>query len=468
MPAKVAPFGEWLPDLADAPSHLKVATNVRAIANGYAPVRDWQAVTTGLGGQCLGGGAFRASDGTTSLIAGTISALWRYSSGVWTGLISDTATARWRMTQFGDNVICSNGTKLISYNLAAGTAGQIASAPTNCIDVATVRDFVMTLRDDDVVEWCEFNNSANWGTGDNQADTQQLLDGGAGVALVGGEYGLILQKNCIRRAQYVGGDIVFQFDVISPEIGCMAQGSVANVGRLVFFLSERGFQMCNGVDVSPIGDEKFNRWFFSRFPREDIQNIWAAIDTRSSLVMWAMPGEPGTIIAYNWVLQRATVISVAVTAMFNGYTSNISIDGVDALYPTGLDDVPVSLDSALFQGGNPLLLIVDDDHYFGTLDGANLEAAITVPAVEPTPGRRSRIRTVRPITDATSAEITVDARLRRGGAESVRSASSLRLNGKANIRSNGRYNDVTVSIPAGEVWTDIQGVEIEFEAGDGR
>jgi hypothetical protein len=44
----------------------------------------------------------------------------------------------------------------------------------------------------------------------------------------------------------------------------------------------------------------------------------------------------------------------------------------------------------------------------------------------------------------------------------------MRTNGKMPVRSNGRYNDITMTIPAGELWTDIQGVECEFEAGDGR
>jgi hypothetical protein len=62
----------------------------------------------------------------------------------------------------------------------------------------------------------------------------------------------------------------------------------------------------------------------------------------------------------------------------------------------------------------------------------------------------------------------VNARLHRSGGEAMVSAASLRANGKAPIRSNGRYNDIRVVIPAGTAWTDIQGCEVEFEAGDGR
>jgi hypothetical protein len=417
-------LGEWSPDLAADSTHLTVAQNVIAIANGYAPVK-----------------AFAVQGGLAT-------------------------TRRWYFTQFGDNVIYSNGGPLSSYAMGSGTVTTL-SGPSNAIDVATVRDFVMCLTDDHQVVWSEYNDSSGWTEGTNQSDIQPLLDGGSGVRIVGGEYALILQKNCIRRAQYVGGDIVFQFDVISPEIGCMAEGSVANVGRLVFFLSERGFQMCNGVEVTPIGDEKFNRWFFTQYSREDIAGMWAAIDPRTSCVYWAMPGSPGRIICYNWVIQRPTTISANITGLFAGVTANTSIDNLDTLYGD-LDSIPVSLDDPMFQGGNPMLLLVDDSHVVGTLGGANLEATVEIPAVEPTPGKRSRIRSVRPVTDATSATVTVNARMKRGDSEAIVSAGSLRSNGKAPIRCNGRYNDVRVVIPAGETWTDIQGCEVEFEAGDGR
>jgi hypothetical protein len=88
--------------------------------------------------------------------------------------------------------------------------------------------------------------------------------------------------------------------------------------------------------------------------------------------------------------------------------------------------------------------------------------------LEPTPGRRSRIREVRLVTDATEASVTIDARMRAGDAERIQSAATMRSNGKMPIRANGRYNSVTATIPAGTQWTHIQGCELEFEAGDGR
>lgn len=471
MALKAYPFGEWTPDLASSNSnHLTIARNVRAIANGYAPIKDFQQLAPAMVNGFRGAASFIASDGTTSLIAGDPVNLYRYAAGAWTTLLGTPRTSgRWRFDQFGDNAICADGGRLVSYNLVAGTAAEIASSPANSIDVARLRDFVVALRDDDTVQWSEFNNSSAWGTGLNQADEQPLLGGGRGVAIVGGEYGIVLQKNTIQRMTYTGNpEVIFQFDVISPEVGCMAQGSVANVGRLVFFLSERGFMMCDGQDVTPIADEKFNRWFFSQYSREDIENIWSAVDPRNSLVWWAMAGDPGRMIAYNWVLKRATYVDIPVAGVFTGFTANVSLDAVDAAHPGGVDLVPVSLDDITFQGGNPLLLVSNAANELGVMSGDNLAATVRMPNVEPTQARRSRVRSIRPITDATTATATLDARMRAGDAEGVRTVSAMRLNGKMPVRANGRFVDVEVAIPAGERWDYLQGVEIEFEAGDNR
>jgi hypothetical protein len=235
----------------------------------------------------------------------------------------------------------------------------------------------------------------------------------------------------------------------------------------VFFLSERGFQMCNGVEVTPIGDEKFNRWFFSQYSREDIANIWSAIDPRNSHVYWAMPGTPGKMICYNWVLQKATVVSCDVTGLYSGTTANVSIDALDAIYGD-LDGISVSLDDPAFAGGNPLLLVVDGSNVVGSLGGSNMAASLTLRNIEPTPGKRSRVRAIRLVTDASATNVALVPRMNRGDAETVVWSGTTRGNGKKNVRANGRFIDLVVGIDAGEAWSDIQGCEIEFEAGDGR
>jgi len=468
VPQKVFAFPEWRPDLAETGT-LTVAKNVRAIGNGYAPVRAFSGMTAALPSAFVGGGAFVASDSTTHLLSATASDLYKYSGSAWNSLVAVATTARWYFDQFGDNVIYANGGQVGRYQMLAGTAAAIAGAPTNAVDIARVRDFAMCLTADDKARWSAFNDCTAWTIGTSQADEQPLLGGGKGVRIFGGEYGLILQKNAIKRVTYTGTpDIWFQFDEISSEIGCMAAGSACKVGRIVFFLSERGFMACDGENVIPLGTEKFNDWFFRTYSRTDIASMWSAVDPQKNLVMWGMPGNPGRIIAYNYDLKRATMIELALTGLFTGFTSSVTVDALDALYPSGLDSIPLSLDDPTFNGGNPLLFVVDASNVVGAFGGTPMEATVQIDNIEPSAGRRSRVRSARPVSDTISASLTLDARMRAGDAGNVIAAGSMRDNGKMPIRVNGRYLDAKLTIPAGSAWTYVQGVELEYEAGDGR
>lgn len=469
MPAKAYPLGEWIPD---NPGALQVANNVRAIADGYAPVGSPQKVVRFLGNlPIMGGGSFIDSTGASTLLVARTDSIFQYDGPVveWVGLGASPPLRRVRFTQFGDNVLFADGRTVGLINLLTLAISTPTAAPV-VVDIAQTRDFVMAITTDNALQWSQFNNCANWTVGANQADKQPSLWGQL-RRIVGGEYAIAITDRSVVRGTYVGVegalDIIWQFDEISQEVGCMAASSVCNVGRLIFFLSERGFMMCDGNEVTPIADEKFNRWFFSTYSRSDIANIWAAIDPRNSVAVWAMPGSPGKLIAYNWVLKRATTIEVDVQALFTGYTVGLGLDSLDAIYGN-LDAMPISLDDPSLAGGNPILFVVDNASNLNAFTGGNLEATFMLQNIEPTPGVRSRIREIRLVSDAVEGLVSVDARMRAGDGESIVSGSSMRLNGKFPIRSNGRYNNITATIPAGADWSFIQGCEVEFEPGDAR
>lgn len=465
MPVTAAPFPEWLPDLEG--NILSRASNVRAVANGYAPFRGPVAATVALAAAFNGGGSFIDSGGNATLLSATAANVYKYTGTAWSSVLAATANQVVRFAQFGDNVIIANGGVCKSYSLTGGTTTTPTDAPT-LIDVAQARDMVMGITSANELQWCQFNNSSVWTAGANQADIQPSLWGQL-RRIVGGEYMIALTDRAVVRGTYVGSanDIIWQFDEISAEIGVMAANSVCNVGRLIFFLSERGFEMCDGQEVTPIGDEKFNRWFFSTFSRGDIAHIWGAVDPRNSLVLWGMPGAPGVLIAYNWVLQKATTLELDFQGMFTGYSTSTALDALDAIYGD-LDSIPISLDDPSLQGGSPVLLVADSSYVLNALTGDNLEAKLRLENVEPTPGRRSRIRNIRLVSDTLDASVTVDARMRLGDAENIVSAVSMRSNGKMPVRSNGRFNTIEVTVPQATDWSFIQGMELEFEPGGQR
>lgn len=461
-------FGEYLPD---QPLALLDARNVWPQANGYRPVMQFGGITPALA-DWQGGGAFVGSDGTAALLSGTATGLYRYSGGGWASVLGSLAAKRWRFEQFGDLAIGVHGGAPVRFNLVGGTAAMLGGAPPASDMAATVRNQLWLAGDPaNLVELAisGFGDAEGWTAGTNQCLYVPFQSGGEIMGLAGGETGLVLQKNAIRRGTYTGeAGIWWQFDEISRNIGCMAKGSVAQAGHLVFFLSEQGFQVCDRNSVSPIGAEKIDRTFFAAYSREDIAKINAAVDPRATVVCWSMPGTPGRIWAYNWTLQRWSVIDVSLSGIFPGFTANTSLDAMDGLYPGGLDTVPYSPDDPRFAGGNPLFLIADAVGAVGTLSGQNMAARVAIKPTELALGRRARVRGARAVTDAVQGTVTLDVRARAGDPPKPVASGAIRDNGRVPLRANGRHVGMILDIPASAKWSYVIGLDLEYELEGGR
>lgn len=442
-------FGPWLPDLVDVNHEgLTVARNVYSRANGYGPIKAIDPLTTALP-RINGGAAFVALNGVTALLGGRDNGLFQFVGGDWDEVYA-VASGPWRFAQFGDNVISVNGGETISYDIQSSTAAPLGGTPPAASLVATVRDFVWLAGDPSnrqTLSISGYNDSTEWTPGTNQATEQTFPDGGPIYGLAGGEYGLILQRSSIKRGSYLGdGTVNWQFDEISANIGCIASGSVVQAGRLVGFLSERGFMICDGNDVTPIGNEQVDDTFFKMYSRADLQLMTSAVDPRRFLFMWAMPGSPGRIWIHNWLTKRWSYAELPLGVVFSAFTANVSIDDLDAIYPGGIDTVPVSLDSPQFAGGDPLLLVSDETGIVGPLAGDNLPATLTTAKIELSPGRVTKINNTLPVTDAQTLVVTIVTQERLNGPTLTKSSSDLRASGHMPIRTSGRYSQITMSI----------------------
>lgn len=465
-------FGAYEPDKAQhLTDGLADMANAYPAANGYKPVGQFEAVTDPLPAKFNGGSAFVDSAETGTLLAGTTTNLYRYAAG-WSSVATGLAlNNRWQFTQFGDVAIAVNGGPTYAVDLLAGTASAVSGAPS-ATSVATVRDFVVyggANGNASLVQWSGFNDYTKNTPGQDQAGFQPMLDGGDVQAIAGGEYGLIIQRSAIRRMTYTGDQFVWQFDVIAPEVGAISKGSVAQSGRRVYFLSDRGFMFCDGTNVQPIGVERVDETFFKTYNRAQLDTMYAAVDPRRTTVAWLVPGAPGRLWVYNWTLDRWSIITLDAIAVFSGFTSSISLEQLNTLYPGGLETIPFSLDSTRFSGGDPLLLLVNAQSAVGALSGDNMAASFTTPYIEYSDGRQTRLRSVRPLTDAVDGlSITFNARQRLGDVTGLASRSMLMPSGDMPTRTVGRYIRSSLAMDAGTDWSFVQGFEPTYAIGGGR
>lgn len=467
-------LGAYEPDKpANRSSALVDMANAYPGANGYRPVGQFQAITAALPGPFSNATAFVASDGTGALIGATTSAIYRYSGTSWTALATGlTVPGRWSFTQFGDLAICVNGGTTKKVDLIANTIANVPGAPTALV-VATVRDFVVYGQaggDALMVQWSAFNDADGNTPGTDQAGFQPMLVGGHVMGIAGGEYGVIVQRGRVVRMSYTGDpDNPFQFDEISANIGAVSRGSITQVGRDVYFLSDEGFMRCDGNQVVPIGVERVDRTFSTTYPRSTLDQMYAAADPRRNIVSWTMPGAPGLTLLYDYALDRWSALRTYAKAAFSGFSSNLSLDDLDALYPGGLDTIPYSFDDPRFAGGDPLFLMVDETNVIGTLSGANMAASFTCPFQEMVPGYRTRVKKVRPLGDATSGlSVAFDCRARLGDAASATAFGTLMPSGLIPVRANARYIAPRLDFAAGAVWSYQQGLELDVASGGAR
>lgn len=460
----------YLPDQSINSGVITVAENVYRAADGYRPVGAFLSNSDELPAPFNGGGAFISTTGTSYLLAGTTETLSRYSAGGWVDLLTGlTVAQRWAYAQFGDYVVAVNGGDTQEVDLNAGTAGDLAGSPSGTC-IAVVGDQVVIGQADGnilLVKWSAFNDHTGWTPGMDQSGFQPMLTGGEIMGLAGGEFGVILQRGRLVRMSRTGNaDAPFQFDEITPNVGCASKGSVCQHGRSVFFLSDRGFMACeDGQLPVPIGNEKIDRDFQNQVPRDDWYRLYGTVDPRRTLVSWILPGNPGKEWIYNWTLQEWSMATYQVDGAFSGFTSSTDTDN------TGITDTDadpaLTVDDPRFSGGAPRLFAVQGGK-IGTMEGAPLAAKIWMGFVEFVKDRVGRIRSFRPVGDMTEAACVLDCRQRLGDAENLRTCDDMRDSGIMPVRASGKYVATKLTIPAGHRWTYIRAFEYELSGGGER
>lgn len=473
MATKRLPFPAYLPDQLPR-NVLTAAVNVLPAADGYRPVKGFGNISDPMPATFKGGASFISSDGSAYLLAGTANGLARYTGGAWSDLIVGmTVTDRWRFTQFGDFVVAVNGVETKQVDLNAGTASALTGAPSGN-GVAVVGDYVVITQAEGnrlLVTWSGFNDHTKWTPGVDQSGFQPMLTGGEVQGIAGGEYGVILQRFRLVRMERTGDDKApFSFSEITPNFGCAAPGSIAQAGRTVFFLSDRGFMALeDGQSLRPIGNEKFDQAFRDSVSPEDYDKLYAAVDPKRSLVLWGVPGSPGRIWVYNWVLDRASTIVVPFLGFFAGYETSLSLEAVAALYPD-LDTMPYSLDDPRFQGGDPRLYVVDRLSRLGAFSGPNMAVTLSMGWQALTDPDVTRVRAFWPMSDATSGiTVSVDARQQMGGPLGVvTSEGYMQPSGRVPLRVRGKYMAITTTIAEGTRWSYAQGLDVDLDQGGRR
>ncbi len=461
------PFNEWLPDQPAIAQSMQDATNVVPVASGYAPFPTSENYSNAASEDLLNVGTGKFSS-ITELFAGSATKLYKFNSATLNlddvSKVGGYNTSSWDFEQFGDVLLAANNVdKIQAWTVDTSTVfADLAAAAPIAKYVAVIRDFVVAANLDagvnpNKVQWSNIADETNWTSGStSQSDYQIIPDGGNITGITGGEFGLIFLERSIVRMSYIGSPFFFQFDTISRNLGCKYGGSVTQYGQMSYFLSSDGFYSCDGQSITPIGNEKVDRYFYDNVDLNKADKITVAIDPIRKLVVWNYITVSNThsLLIYNWQLQRwsqaETTADYIVSAASSGYT----LEGLDAFGT--LDTLPASLDSPLWTGGS-FLFAGTAGAYIVTFTGANSTANLITSDIEK--GYNSVVTLGRPQIDTGTATVAVASRRELDDTITFSSSATTSSEGRASLRSYGRYHRFKV-IPSGN-WTSAIGIDID-------
>tara|TARA_R110002020_G_scaffold159981_3_gene344250 strand:+ start:1871 stop:3358 length:1488 start_codon:yes stop_codon:yes gene_type:complete len=492
------PFGEWLPD---QPAHLNpgstVATNVYHAASSYKPVKSLVAYSgaSNVTQNAKGAGSFRDNTNAVFTFVGTKDNIYKLTSGTFSSVkgsctVSGTDTDFFTFTQFGQYVIASNGKDApMVYDMLSSanpkvfvTLQSLASSgstvPSKFRISGVIRDFLVTGNIENAknrVQWSGINDISIWESGVSSSDLQDLPgSGGQVVAITSGEVGYVFRQNQIIRMDFVGGNTIFRFSVISPNRGAVYGQTVCQDNRQVFFYADDGFFQINGDQVLPIGAEKVNRFFESDLNKAYTDRITSAVDPFNTLAIWLYPSKdnPNTtgicdkLLIYNYVTQKWSVAKVKASQIFKQFVIANTVELMD-IVSENLDEINISLDTPYWTTGHLYLGAIDENFKAAIFSGTTLEAELETKETEIFPGMRANITGVRPLVDA-SANVVVKTRDRLADSVSSSSSSSQNTSGINPVRKSGRYFRANVKVPAGSIWTHAQGIDLKASPGGSR
>jgi hypothetical protein len=457
------PVEEWLPDLPSLAASGE-ALNVIPDSLGYRPLPSLGVYSNALTGRCIGFAGFKskagvaydiAASGTSSSISA--SSLYQLGDVSWTdvskggGTYTTSANAFWEFAQWGDWLLAVNGTTAPQrLSLGASAAVDLGGSPPAASHIAIVRNFVVLGNisgSPQSVQWSGIEAPETW-TGDqtNLADSQELVgDHGQVQKVIGGEYGLIFMERAVYRMTYAGLPYIFQFDKLGSPVGALAPQSVVNVGQRVWFLSENGFYYHNGVEETPIGRGKVDRYFLGDLSEANAHRVFGAADPRNQIVVWLYPsnssanGSPDSLIIYNWALDKWSRGEVDAEILARFLTPGYTLDGLDS-FSSSLDTLPASLDDPAWMGGRMSFAAFDTSHRLSTFTGTALDATVDTKEIEPVVGSRAHCRSVRPIVDGgTTVSVKVGYRNLPTETPTFNAMVAVNSAGECPVRINARY-----------------------------
>lgn len=480
-------FGEWTPDTGDYDNSggVTVANNVLPYEDSYKSFPSPVVYSSALDNTCKGAVASRDNEGNAYNFAGSTSKLALLSNGVYddvskAGGYDVAADGQWFFTQWGNQLIATNGTdpvQAFAMGIDSKFSDLAATAP-KARYCTVVRDQVVLGNINDPVaglvpyrvQWGQLGApGADWTpNAATQADFQDLpSENGWVQQIVGGAYGVIFQERAITIQTYVGSPLIYRFDTAEFDRGTPAPGSVTRFSNNVPYLGIDGFYIFDSQVSQPIGAGKVDKTFYGDLDQNYFNRICSTIDPINKIIFWAYPGSgntggnPNKIIAFNYsatATKRWASADLDLEYIYRSLAEGYTLEGLDNV-STNLDNLLFSLDSRVWQGNSALLSGFNSSHQQVNFTGSALTGTIATQEGRLNKNGRALVTKVRPIVEGyETISISMGHRSTLAAPVTYDAANTPEVDGNISARANDFYHRALVTLTGG--FDHAKGIDI--------
>jgi len=459
------PFAGYLPD-ADptTPGLIKDCVQWIPYENGYeaAPSPTNASGVSPLAASCRGAAVMTLLDSTRRLFAGTQTKLYEVSSGSNTdvsraGNYTGATDNRWIFGQFGNVSLATNYTDTMQFSNASGAFADIAGAP-KAKTIVVVNGFVMALNYNNGTQvsdgwFCSgLNDYTIWTPSIATQCANGRLFGTEGAITAGarlGKYCVAFKDSAVYLGSYQGGNLIWAWDEISTDIGCVGPEACANLGNYVFFAHRDGLYIFDGSRPQDISVGSVKQFWQSDLNQIYRYRVIVNYDRQRDRVYVYYPdqsssdGTPNACLVWHKGANKWGKASRTIQAALNYVQPAVTYDGIGGLYSTW-DSLPaIAYDSPFWSSGSRAMAVYDNTAQLVTLTGVAATSSYTTGDLGDMDAvTQATLFRTQYITPPATASIECSAKMNEDDSYSVTQTIN-RASGKFDIRQSGRWHRFT-------------------------
>jgi len=461
----MTPLSGFLPDVdAATPGAIIDCTNVTPFARGMqgAPTAVTVDGVPALAAACRNAAVATKLDGTRRFFGGTAAKLYELSAGSWAdvsraGNYTLGADDRWDFAQFGNATLACNKSTKIQRSNGSGAFSDIASAP-KAMAIESASGFVVAFNTDDGTNndydrwWCcGINDETTWAVSlTTQANSGRLVSspGAITAAKSFGDQIVAYKDRSLYLGRYVGSPVVWQWDLILGDVGCVGVDAVTDIGGAGHvFVGRSDIMVFDGTRPQSIAEGAVRQWFYNNVSQAYLYRTTVLHDKQNNVVWIFYPdqssgGELNQALVFHLGTKRWGRCTQTIEGALNYVSAGATVDTLTGT----IDTLPnVSFDSQYWLAGGRQLTVITSAHQLSTMTGVSVSSSMTLFDVgdDQIVSRLSRLR-VGYQANPTTATVVGVVKMSRGEGGKTGGTGTYSA-GKFDIRQSGRFHRLTVS-----------------------